>query len=123
MNNTVSKANPIRNIAIGMLMMSIILVLLAFSTYAHGPKGHGGQSFTALEAAKKGITLYDKLVAGGKLEESWETGLIGIKVFPRSEADKKEFVVQFDRRQGEPRSVFIFFDDKGGYSGSNFTGE
>ena len=106
-----------------MLLMTIILVLLAFTTFAHGPKGHGGQSFTALEAAKKGITLYDKLVAGGKLEESWETELKEIKVLPRGEANKKEFIVQFDRRQGKPRSVFIFFDDKGGYSGSNFTGE
>ena len=106
-----------------MLLMSIFFALFAVSTSAHGPKGHGGQSFTALEAAKKGITLYDKLVAGGKLEESWETELIGIKVFPRSEANKKEFVVKFDRRQGDPRSVFIFFDDKGVYSGSNFTGE
>jgi hypothetical protein len=97
--------------------------VFAVSTFAHGPKGHSGQSFTALEAAKKGITLYDKLVAGGKLEESWETGLIGIKVFPRSEANKNEFVVQFDRGQGEPRSVYIFFDEKGAYSGSNFTGE
>ena len=123
MKNTVSKSNPIRNITIGMLLLSIILVLPAFTTFAHGPKGHGGQSFTALEAAKKGITLYDKLVAGGKLEESWETELKEIRVLPRGEANKKEFVVQFDRRQGEPRSVFIFFDDKGVYSGSNFTGE
>ena len=117
------KSISIRNITIGILLTSILLVVFAVSTFAHGPKGHGGQSFTALEAAKKGITLYDKLVAGGKLEESWETGLIGIKVFPRSEANKNEFVVQFDRGQGEPRSVFIFFDEKGDYSGSNFTGE
>ena len=123
MKNTFYISKPIRSTAIGMLLVSIILILLSITTFAHGPKGHGGQSFTALEAAKKGITLYDKLVAGGKLEESWETGLIGIKVFPRSEANKKEFVVQFDRRQGEPRSVFIFFNDKGAYSGSNFTGE
>ena len=112
-----------RHIVIAVILVSLILMLFAATTSAHGPKGHGGQSFTALEAAKKGISLYDKLVAGGKLEESWETGLIEIKVIPRSTGNKKEFAVQFDRAQGDPRSVFIFFDEKGEYSGSNFTGE
>ena len=105
------------------ILVMLVVGLLAFSASAHGPKGHGGQSFTALEAAKKGITLYDKLVAGGKLDETWETGLTSIKVFPRSKANATEFVVQFDRGQGEPSSVYIFFDEKGTYSGSNFTGE
>ncbi len=105
------------------ILMTLIAGLIAVSAFAHGPKGHGEQSFTALEAAKKGITLYDKLVAGGKLEESWETELSGIKVFSRSKENANEFVVQFDRGQGEPRSVYIFFDEKGAYSGSNFTGE
>ena len=111
-----------RNI-ISFTLVTLIIALFALSAYAHGPKGHGGQSFTALEAAKKGITLYDKLVAGGKLDESWETGLTRIRVFPRSKENAKEFVVQFDRGQGEPQSVYIFFDEKGEYSGSNFTGE
>lgn len=105
------------------ILVTFLIGLIAVSASAHGPKGHGGQSFTALEAAKKGITLYDKLVAGGKLDETWETGLTSIKVFPRSKANATEFVVQFDRGQGEPTSVFIFFDEKGTYSGSNFTGE
>ena len=105
------------------MLVTLIVGLFALPAYAHGPKGHGGQSFTALEAAKKGITLYDKLVAGGKLEESWETGLTGIKVFSRNRNNSQEFVVQFERLKGEPRSVYIFFDEKGAYSGSNFTGE
>ena len=105
------------------ILVTLVIGWFAVSASAHGPKGHGGQDFTALEAAKKGITLYDKLVAGGKLDETWETGLIRIKVFPRSKKNTTEFVVQFDRGQGEPRSVYIFFDEKGAYSGSNFTGE
>ena len=105
------------------ILITILVLLAAAGAIAHGPKGHGGQSFTALEAAKKGITLYDKLVAGGTLEESWETGLTGIKVISRSKENTTEFVVQFDRNQGDPRSVFIFFDEKGAYSGSNFTGK
>ena len=105
------------------ILMTLIVGLIAVSALAHGPKGHSEQSFTALEAAKKGITLYDKLVGGGKLEESWEIELSAIKVFSRSKDNAREFVVQFDRGQGEPRSVYIFFDEKGAYSGSNFTGE
>ena len=105
------------------ILVMLVVGMLAVSASAHGPKGHGGQSFTALEAAKKGITLYDKLVGGGKLDETWETGLTSIKVFPRSKANATEFVVQFDRGQGEPSSVYIFFDEKGTYSGSNFTGK
>jgi hypothetical protein len=97
-----------------------ILVLPAFS---HGPKGHGGMTFTPLQAAKKGIMLYDKLVAKGKLAEAWETELNDIKVIPRNNNNKEEFVVQFNRTNGDPRSVYIFFNEKGEYSGSNFTGK
>lgn len=119
----IHKPRATRSRRIGLILISAVFVLLAISALAHGPKGHGGQSFTALEAAKKGIGLYDKLVADGKLEESWETGLKEIKVFSRNRENATEFVVQFDRDQGNPRSVYIFFDDNGAYSGSNFTGE
>jgi hypothetical protein len=105
------------------LLAALVVGLFAFSAAAHGPKGHGGQSFTALAAAKKGITLYDKLVADGKIGETWETRLTAIKVFVRGTENTKEFVVQFDRDLGDPQSVYIFFDQNGEYSGSNFTGE
>lgn len=90
---------------------------------AHGPKGHGETEFTALEAAKKGVDLYDRLVASGKLNEPWETDLTNIEVFPRQSGEKKEIVVKFSRSKGEPQSVYIFFTEKGDYSGSNFTGK
>jgi len=105
----------------------LILLLLMFlisvpPASAHGPKGHGGVAFTSLQAAKKGIELYDKLVASGKLEESWETDLANIEVFTRPKGEKREVVVKFSRSQGEPLSVYIFFTEKGDYSGSNFKG-
>jgi len=37
---------------------------------AHGLKGRGTE-FTALDAAKKGIELYDKLLTSGKIEQMW----------------------------------------------------
>jgi len=79
--------------------------------------------FTALQAAKKGIVLYDRLVESGKLEESWETDLANIEVFSRQREKKMEYVVKFSRRKGNPLSVYIFFDEKGEYTGSNFTGD
>jgi len=107
---------------------TLVIFLLIFHlsvplALAHGPKGHGGMEFTALQAAKKGIELYDKLVASGKIEESWETGLNNIEVFPRQNGKKREIVVKFSRNAGKPQSVYIFFTEKGDYSGSNFTGK
>lgn len=106
----------------------LILLLLMFlmsvpPASAHGQKGHGGVEFTALQAAKKGMELYDKLVASGKIEESWETDLSNIEVFSRQSGEKTELVVKFSRSKGEPQSVYIFFTEKGDYSGSNFTGK
>ena len=106
---------------------TLIVLLLMFLTSvsmvsAHGPKGHGGIEFTALQAFKKGIELYDKLVASGKIDESWEMDLVNIEVFTRQRGEKKEIVVKFNRSQGEPLYVYIFFTEKGDYSGSNFTG-
>lgn len=104
-------------------ILFILIVFMTSQVWGHGPKGHGGVSFTALEAAKKGIQLYDRLLETGKLPDSWETELADIKVFARETSGRKEIVVQFKRTTGEPRSVYIFFSEKGGYSGSNFTGE
>jgi hypothetical protein len=105
---------------------SLIFLSIGYSHYpafAHGPKGHGEVAFTALEAAKKGIQLYDQLVANGKLPESWETDLASIQVSIRTNTGNKEIVVQFDRSSGNPRSVYIFFTEKGEYNGSNFSGD
>jgi hypothetical protein len=99
-----------------------MLFLSVFLASAHGPKGHSGIEFTALQAAKKGIELYDKLLASGKIEESWETNLTNIEVFSRQTRGKKELVVKFSRSKGVPQSVYIFFTEKGDYNGSNFTG-
>ena len=105
------------------LILLLLMVLMSVPlASAHGPKGHGGAEFTALQAAKKGIELYDQLVASGKLKVSWETDLKNIEVFPRQSEEKREVVVKFSRSKGDPQSVYIFFTEKGDYSGSNFTG-
>ena len=105
-------------------ILLFLVVLMGVSLVsAHGPKGHGDTEFTALKAAKKGIELYDKLVASGKIEKSWEIDLENIKVFPHQNGNKQELIVKFSRSKGEPQSLYIFFTEKGEYNGSNFTGK
>jgi len=105
----------------GIFFLILIILMSVPLASAHGPKGHGTE-FTALDAAKKGLELYDKLLASGKIEEFWETDLKNIEVFPLQKGDKQELVVRFTRKKGEPQSLYIFFTEKGEYSGSNFTG-
>jgi hypothetical protein len=101
----------------------ILIILMSVSlASAHGPKDHGTE-FTALDAAKKGLELYDKLLTSGKIEESWETDLKNIRVMPRQSGERKEVLVKFSRGTGEPQSLYIFFSEKGEYNGSNFTGK
>jgi len=105
------------------ITLALIFVLTPAALFAHGPKGHGNMGISALEVAKKGIELYDRLLAAEKLDSTWEIALSDIRVFMRDRGNEEEIVVQFSRTEGDPRSVFIFFNQKGEYSGSNFTGE
>ena len=122
MNNFLKTDYPSKRFIILIVFLLIIFMMVSM-TPAHGPKGHGGAEFTAFQAAKKGIALYDKLLASGKLSEPWETDLKNIEVFPRQIGKKREIVVKFSRSKGESQSVYIFFTEKGEYSGSNFTGK
>jgi len=92
-------------------------------SYSHGGKTHGDKAFTVFQALQKATQLYDKLLASGKLTEKWETALKTITINTRQSAENQEYVVQFERAEGNPTSVFFFFDQKGTYSGSNFTGK
>jgi len=121
MNDFLKTDHPCKRFIVLIIFLLMILMSVSMAS-AHGPKGHGGVEFTALQAAKKGIVLYDELLASGKLKEPWETDLKNIEVFPRQSGQKRELVVKFSRSKGEPLSVYIFFTEKGEYSGSNFTG-
>ena len=122
MNNFLKTDHPPKRFIA--LVVFLLMILLSISmASAHGPKGHGGAEFTAVQAAQKGITLYDKLLASGKLKEPWETDLANIEILSRQNSQKREIIVKFSRNKGEPRSVYIFFSEKGEYIGSNFTGK
>ena len=72
---------------------------------------------------KKATELYDQLIGKGTLDQSWENKLSQVDVFRREKDDNKEIVVSFQRESGEPKTVYIFLNAAGKYSGSNFTGE
>ncbi len=117
------KKNDLSVKSIGFITLISLLILTASLAFAHGLKGQGSSEFTAFMAVKKGVELYDRLVAEGKLVESWEIDLSNIEVFTQSNGNEEEFVVKFNRSKGEPKSVFIFFSQKGEYKGSNFSGD
>lgn len=97
--------------------------VIVLSAFGHGGKTHGGQAFTAFQALQKATQLYDRLITSGKLPEDWETNLRAIKINVRKSGEMREHVVQFEKTEGTPSSVYFFFDQKGEYSGSNFTGK
>jgi len=121
MNDLLKPDNPSKRFSVLVVFLLMILQSISMAS-AHGPKGHNGAEFTAAQAVQKGIALYDKLLASGKLSEPWETDLANIEIFSRQIAQKRETIVKFSRNKGEPRSVYIFFSEKGEYIGSNFTG-
>ena len=100
-----------------------VSIAIATAVYGHGGKTHGGESFTALQALQKATQLYDRLIISGKLPEEWETDLKTIKIDIIASAEKREYVIQFEKPKGSPNSVYFFFNRKGEYSGSNFTGK
>lgn len=109
-------------------LMTLAIILFWISSISIIPVfGHGGKhaagEFTHLQALQKATEMYDRLIANGKLDQSWETTLMRVNVSNRQKENEMEIVVSFQRAEGEPQSVYIFFTAKGEYAGSNFTGE
>ena len=109
-------------ITAGIFVLLLVLLILASVASSHGGKHVPGE-FTHLQALKKATDLYDQLIGKGKLDQNWENKLSQVDVFKRGEGDKSETVVSFHRAGGDPKTVYIFFDSSGKYSGSNFSGE
>lgn len=106
-------------------MGGILIALLGWhgATYGHGGKTHEDNTFTALKALQKATALYDKLLSDGKLDASWETQLADIAISARKRNGRDEIAVAFQRAEGSPAAVFIFFTAQGEYAGSNFSGQ
>lgn len=109
--------------ALGIIIGALLVFLVAVAVQGHGGKSHGADDFTAFQALQKATELYERLLESGKLDQSWETGLVKAGISSRVKKEMKEVVVSFHRSSGEPDAVYIFFTNKGKYAGSNFTGE
>jgi hypothetical protein len=101
----------------------LIFVLILSTTFAFGHGGKHSDKFTHLQALQKATKLFDQLVTKGKLDQSWETGIQNVAISKRKNKGKDEVVVSFQREEGDPKTVYIFFDSNGKYVGSNFTGQ
>lgn len=112
-----------RTIVIGLFIALGTLFVFPAAGFGHGGKTHADNPFSAFEAVQQAASLYERLIVSGKLPEAWETDLADIHVFVRGTAAARETVVQFTRTEGDPQSVYFFFDHNGAYSGSNFTGQ
>ena len=110
------------NVYIGIGFLFIVLLISTSLAFSHGGK-HAPGEFTNLQALKKATELYDQLIGKGKLDQKWENKLSQVDVFKREKDDKSEIVVSFHRTGGDPKTVYIFLNASGKYSGSNFTGE
>lgn len=109
--------------ALVVIVAAMTVLFVTAMALGHGGKEHSTGEFTALKALQEATKLYDRLLTSGKLIESWETELDEVKISTRRQSGGKEFVVSFHRSKGDPKTVYIFFSDKGKYAGSNFTGE
>lgn len=115
--------NISRNFIRSGFYISLITAFTAAVVFAHGGKEHEMGEFTHLAALKKATELYDKLIGNRKLAPEWETDLEKVEVSHRQKGNDTEVVVAFHRTEGDPKTVFIFFNAAGEYAGSNFTGE
>ena len=94
------------------LTISIALfavILTAVLAFGHGGK-HSNQ-FTQLQALQKATQLYDQLIAKGKLDETWETGLQNVTISSRKREGKNEVIVSkaiqiFSPKMHQVRKVF-----------------
>lgn len=103
--------------------MITLLAVIVTSALAFGHGGKHSDKFTQLQALQNATKLYDQLIAKGKLDQSWETGLQNVAISIRTHNGKDEVVVAFERKEGDPMRVYIFFSADGKYAGSNFSGE
>ena len=116
------KLQPVNlNRALTLSLSLMAIIISATLVFGHG--GKHSEKFTQLQALQKATKLYDQLIEKGKLDQSWEIGLENVSISNRKHEGKDEVVVAFQRTDGDPSAVYIFFNSKGKYTGSNFTGK
>ena len=124
MEKTTMSLKNSENMNLFLAIFFLLVLFLVFTpiAFSHGGK-HAQGEFTNLQALKKATELYDQLIGKGKLDQSWENKLSQVDIFKRGTDDKYEIVVSFERTEGDPKTVYIFFDTNGQYAGSNFSGK
>jgi len=107
MKNLQMKISHNRKIVIISMVFSTVIIAAALA-FGHG--GKHADTFTHLQALQKATRLYDQLIAKGKLDQSWETGLEYVFISNRKQEGKNEVMVEFQRQKGDPKAVYMFFN-------------
>lgn len=119
--SSISQTFKYARLAAGITFLLLVLLTASIQNgWTHGGKTH--TEFTTLQALQKTTDLYNQLIEKGKLDESWETGLVQVVIKPPGAAGNTDFIVQFSKKEGDPKTVFFFLTDEGQYAGSNYTG-
>lgn len=115
---------PLRGMAMAGTLLLGLFLLLGFQSAAgaHGGKIHKDNRISAFTALQTAMNLYDRLLTHDKLDESWETDLVRIKIIQQDSVEEGGYTVSFERSSGEPGTVYFFLTPTGEYAGSNFTG-
>jgi len=96
-----------RHILLNITLVGFIIVIFNLSlvdtTRAHGGKTHQAEGITALEAVQTATGLFERLVEKGKLDETWENGLVKIRVSHPADAGGSNYTVSFHRRSRPDR--------------------
>ncbi len=114
-------------------MRALVIALLALFTAAALPaahagtagKGHShGEAIDAAEAKVDAAASVGRLVAKGKLDDSWK-GIEAEKAEKKTYEKGPEWVVTFQNPAAEEgkRTLYVFLTPHGDYVAANFTGK
>ena len=87
---------------------------------AHGGKTHTGNEFSPLDVLKKGTSMFEALLKQKKIDMAWGIHLETVVISSEKTNKGEDFRVEFTRNTGEPKTLFLFFNESGDYTGSNF---
>lgn len=105
---------------VAVLLTGITIFGISSIANAHGGKNHGDDQITSFAALQAATDLYSRLIAHGKLDQTWETQLAQVKIGAPEQNEQPNYTVTFTRSTGNPSGVLFIIAPNGEYVGSDF---
>jgi hypothetical protein len=106
-------------------LTALVLTFTAQTGFAHGDAAHShGPVIKVAKAQSTASSRMEELVKKGKIEKSW-SGAKANKPAQKDFGHGKEWIVTFDNKAARDKSkskLYIFVNNQGKITGSNFTG-